>query len=149
MDADKIYDINDVFIAAGCIIHKRKQDKGEQEMSIFFLCIAVIVSIIVLSQTLSKRLPEKESVLWMLGCAVMIIMSLLPKSMDSIANAIGVDYPPALYPLLAIMFLGLLVFRLMIDVEDGKRKENILARKLALLEEEIEHLKDDVHDKEK
>lgn len=110
-------------------------------MSLFFMIIALGVSAFVLSQTLLKRLPEKESVLWMLGCIAMIVLSLFPKSMDGLAAFIGIDYPPSLYFFIAIMFLGILIFRLITQMEDSKRKSDALARKVALLENEIEEMK--------
>ena len=111
-------------------------------MSWFFLATSLIVTAIVLSQTLSKRLPEKESVLWMLGCIAIIILSIFPKSMDNIASAVGVDYPPSLYFLIAILFLVLLIFRLYTQMDNQKRKCDTLARKVSLLEKKIEELED-------
>ncbi len=117
-------------------------------MSIFFIIISILTSAFILKQTLTKRLPERESVLWMLGCIVMILLAIFPKSMDNIAKSVGVSYPPSVYLLLAIMFLGLLIFRLMLQTEDRKRKSDELARKFALLEREIEELKQTLSDKD-
>ncbi len=110
-------------------------------MSISFLIISLITSALILRQTLSKRLPERESVLWMIGCILIIILAIFPKSMDNLAKALGVDYPPSMYFLIAIMFLGLLIFRLMIQREDSKENPNELAMKFALLESEVEELR--------
>ena len=111
-------------------------------MNWFFLATSILVTVIVLSQTLSKRLPEKESVLWMLGCLAIIVLSIFPKSMDNLANAVGVDYPPSLYFLIAILFLVLLIFRLYTHMDDLKRKCDTLARKISLLEKKTEELDD-------
>lgn len=111
-------------------------------MNWFFLAVALIVTIIVLTQTLSKKLPEKESFLWMFGCLVIIVLSIFPKSMDNIAKFVGVDYPPSMFFLIAILFLALLIFRLYTQMEDNKRKCDILARKVALLEKQMEEIAD-------
>lgn len=111
-------------------------------MNWFFIAVALFVTILVLVQTLSKNLPEKESVLWMLGCLVMIVISIFPKSMDSIARFLGIDYPPSLYFLIAIIFLAFLVFRLSMQMENNKRKCDTLARRIALLENAIKELSD-------
>ncbi|MCK5130352.1 MAG: DUF2304 domain-containing protein [Clostridiales bacterium] len=111
-------------------------------MSWFFLVTALIVTAIVLTQTLSKRLPEKESVFWMLGCLVIILLSIFPKSMDNLAKTIGIDYPPSLYFLIAILFLAVLIFRLYTQMDDNKRKSDALARRVSLLEKRIEDLED-------
>lgn len=111
-------------------------------MNWFFLAVALIVTIIVLTQTLSKKLPEKESFLWMFGCLVIIVLSIFPKSMDNIARFVGVDYPPSMFFLIAILFLALLIFRLYTQMEDNKRKCDILARKVALLEKQMEEIAD-------
>lgn len=111
-------------------------------MNWFFLAVALGVTLIVLTQTLSKKLPEKESIVWMFGCLVMIVLSIFPKSMDNIARFFGVDYPPSMFFLLAILFLVLLIFRLNTQVEMNKKKCDILARKVALIEKQMEELTD-------
>lgn len=117
-------------------------------MSIFFLIIALLVSALILKHTLSKKLPERESVLWMIGCILMIVLSIFPKSMDNLAKSLGVDYPPSMYFLIAILFLALLIFRLMIQREDIKRKSDELAMKFALLESEVAELKEKLENKD-
>jgi hypothetical protein len=109
-------------------------------MNWFFLGVALLVTIIVLTQTLSKKLPEKESIVWMFGCLVMIVLSVFPKSMDNLARFFGIDYPPSMFFLIAILFLVLLIFRLNTQMESNKKKCDTLARKVALLEKQIDDI---------
>lgn len=112
-------------------------------MNWLFLAIALFVTFLVLMQTLSKKLPEKESIPWLLGCIIMIFLSIFPKSIDRIAKYFGVAYPPSLFFLLGILFLALLIFRLYMHSEDTKRKCDILARKVAILEKNLKEMEID------
>ena len=106
-------------------------------MTWFFLILSILLTGIIVWQTLNNNMMQRESILWLLGCLVMIVMSICPKIVDSIAAFVGIDYPPSLVFLLGILFLLLLVFRLFLQTASLGHNVNVLARKVALLEEQL------------
>jgi hypothetical protein len=81
-----------------------------------------------------RQLREQSAVLWLAVGAVMIFFSAtLPVHLINwLAKQVGVDYPPALLLILALVFLVLLVLHLSINLSRLNEKYTRLAQEFAI-----------------
>lgn len=77
-------------------------------LRIMNIALGGIFTLIVIYLLIKKKMTEKSSLLWLIGSAVILILSIAPGIVDKIAKLIGVFYPPGLIFLLAIVLLLLL-----------------------------------------
>jgi hypothetical protein len=68
---------------------------------IFILGTGFTISVIFL--LINKKISEKNSLLWLLGSLAVFFFSMAPLTLDKIAMAVGVNYPPALLFLFSIL----------------------------------------------
>lgn len=87
---------------------------------------------------LKRKLSEKDSLLWIFGCIIIFIMSLNPDILDNIAWGIGVDYPPALLFLFAILILLFVILINTINISKLRSEVKELTQHIAINEEKYE-----------
>lgn len=102
--------------------------------NIYFIILSVLFIIYILKSIRKEHFSIKESFAWVIGCIIMLILSIFPKSIDFIAKKIGVSYPPSLLFVLCILFLVFMNFR-------NSKKIAIQNEKIITLAEEIAILK--------
>jgi hypothetical protein len=80
---------------------------------------------IVLYLLVRKKINEKNTLVWLTSSTLILILSLSPSLLDHFAKFVGVDYPPSLLFLVAVMVLFLLVLyhSMQISVLHDKIKE--------------------------
>ena len=85
-------------------------------LKLFILfCGLAFVGIIVFL-LIKRKINERNSLLW-LGCAIVILLfSAIPETLEILAGAVGVDYPPTLLFLFSILVLLLLVLNQSIQI---------------------------------
>jgi len=72
----------------------------------------------------------KSSFIWILASIIMMLLSIFPYSLDWLATLIGIEYPPALFLTLCVIFLIIIDFN--------------FSKKIAKLEEKIIYLAQEV-----
>lgn len=87
------------------------------------------------------RLPVMHSLWWLSVAALIGLLGLFPGLIDRAAGWVGVAYPPSLLFIVAILVLLLKVLLEDIDVSHDRRRLLRLAQKVAMLEEDLEQLK--------
>ena len=102
--------------------------------SIFFIIVAIFFMCLVISKVKKKRFFEKESFLWVLGSLVVLILALFPKLIIYLSDVIGIEYPPSLLFLVAIVFVLYLLFRQSEQVSLLKEQVKDLGQRVVLLE---------------
>lgn len=65
-------------------------------LRILILSIGLVFNLAVIYLLVKKKMNEKLSLLWLLGCLIILIFSFFPLTLDRIAEIVGVDYPPTL-----------------------------------------------------
>lgn len=90
---------------------------------IYFIILTVIIGIYIINDVRKKRFSIKESIYWLFGVFIMLILSIFPQCIDGIAIFLGVTYPPSLLFVICIIFLVFIIFR--------------NSKKIAILQEEI------------
>lgn len=80
-----------------------------------------------------KKINERNSVVWLFGTFVIILFSASPKLLDVISRYLGVDYPPALIFLLAILAIMLIILNQTIQISLLQEKCRELTQQLAII----------------
>lgn len=74
-------------------------------LRMIILLLGASFTITVLYLLIKKRINEKSSLLWLIGSIGVLFISLQPKVLDVLAEFIGIDYPPTLLFLMAVIVL--------------------------------------------
>lgn len=61
--------------------------------------------VISLTLLIRKKLNEKIAIIWFFGIFAVLILSIFPQWLNQISDDLGVDYPPSLLYLIAILIL--------------------------------------------
>ena len=106
----------------------------------------IIFTVTVLSLLVRKKINEKNSLVWLIGSAFILILCLSPALLDHIALWIGVSYPPSLLFLVAVMVLLLLVLYHSMQISALHDKIKELSQYIALRDFEDNTNKDSKSD---
>ena len=87
------------------------------------------------------RLPVMHSLWWLCVAGLIGILGLFPRLIDQAAEWVGVAYAPSLLFMVAILVLLIKVLLEDVDVSHDRRRLLRLAQKVAMLEEDIERLR--------
>lgn len=95
---------------------------------------SVLLILVVLELIRRRRLHERYAILWLVTGLVILALSLWRSGLDTIADALGVSYAPAiLFALLALFFI-LVLLHYSIVISRLADQNTILAQRVALLE---------------
>jgi hypothetical protein len=79
------------------------------------------------------RLRAKYSILWLSVGGALVLLAASPPLLDRFAEAVGIDYGPAAFFLVAISFLFLIVVHFSWELSRLEERTRNLAEELALL----------------
>lgn len=108
---------------------------------IFYALIGLLFMTIVYKKVKKRNLSEKESIFWMIGATLILILGIFPNILIRLAEMLHIEYAPSLLFLVGIVFVYLLVFRLTIYVSILKEQVKELAQRNAILEDCVTQLK--------
>jgi hypothetical protein len=74
-------------------------------LRVIILLLGVAFTITVFYLLMKKKITERNSFLWLLGSLFVLFFSINPLTIDKIAHYVGVEYPPTLLFLFAILLL--------------------------------------------
>jgi len=111
------------------------------ELQIVACATLVVFSGWVLYLVRFRQLSLRESFLWLLSTAIVLLFGLFPWLLQNLARAIGVQVPSNALFALAILYLTLNVLSLTIAVSDGAARARRLAQECALLRAELEAIR--------
>jgi len=107
---------------------------------LFAMLIGLAVLFFVTNLVRTKKLKEEFALLWLLTGVVLVLTPLFIDYLDIVAHALGVDYPPALIFLLAIISLLLILFQFSLRISHFSEQIKVLTQELALLRAQVEEL---------
>lgn len=99
---------------------------------------AGVLLVVLLELVRRRRLLERYALLWLLSAMVLLGLSLWRGLLESIADAIGVAYPPNALFLIAFGFVLVLLLHFSLAVSRLSDQTKVLAQRLALLEERVQ-----------
>ena len=68
---------------------------------LFGICsVAAVVYLLI-----KKKINERNSLFWLIGSFIILVIAIIPEAVDFISGILGIDYPPALLFLIAILIL--------------------------------------------
>lgn len=102
---------------------------------IYFIIIAILCIIYIVSVVRKRKFSVKESFFWMVAAFLMLLLSIFPYSIDFIAKIFGVEYPPTLFLVFCIIFLVFVNFRNSKRIAEQQEKITELAQNIAILKE--------------
>ncbi len=103
--------------------------------TIYFIIIALLSIIYIISEVRKKKFSIKESFWWTIAAIVMLFLAIFPYSINKVAEFFGVYYPPSLFFVFCIIFLVFINFRNSKRISEQQEKITELAQRVALLEE--------------
>lgn len=125
---------------AGLAMQDVGPDVMEGRARIFAMILGIVVSLFVINLVRTKRLKEEFALLWLLTSIVLVLTPLFIDYLDLIAYALGIEYPPALIFLLAIISLLLILFQFSMRISRFSEQIKVLTQEVAVLRARIEDL---------
>ena len=116
------------------------QDVMEFRARLFAVVLGFAVLSFVVNLVRTKRLKEEFALLWLLTGIVLVLTPLFIDYLDMIAYALGIEYPPALIFVLAIISLLLVLLQFSMLISRFSEQIKVLTQELALLRVRIEEL---------
>jgi len=115
-------------------------DVMEYRARVFAMLLGIAVLLFVLNLVRTKKLKEEFALLWLVTAVVLVLTPLFIDYLDMIAYALGIEYPPALIFLLAIISLLLVLFQFSMRISRFSEQIKVLVQELALLRAQVEDL---------
>lgn len=107
-------------------------------MNIFYIIIAIFLFIYIMNMVIKGTFDIYESIFWVIGTVIILILSIFPNIIITIAKLIGIEYAPSFLFLLVTIFLLIVNFRSTQKIAKQKEKIITLAQDVAILKEEID-----------
>ena len=108
-------------------------------MDVKIQIVAIVASagllLVILEMVRQRRLLERYALLWLFSALVLLALAVWRDFLETIANAIGIVYPPNALFVIAFGFVLLLLLHFSIAVSRLADQSKVLAQRLALLEE--------------
>jgi hypothetical protein len=111
---------------------------------LFFVALGLIVLFFVINLVRTKKLKEEYALLWLLMAATMVLAPLLIDVIDAISFAIGIDYPPALMIVIALMCFALIFFQISVTISRFSEQIKSLSQDLALTRKRLQELEEEL-----
>jgi hypothetical protein len=109
--------------------------------------LAIVASsglfLLVLEMVRRKAFLERYALLWLLSALVMLALSLWGGMLETLANVVGIVYPPNALFLVAFGFVLLLLLHFSLAVSKLSDQTKILAQRLALVEQQQQQERSD------
>ncbi len=94
----------------------------------------------VLNLIRKRRLKIEHSILWLLVSVTILVASIWTRLADSVALFIGIEYPPALFLSIAILFSLVILMHFSIELSKLKDQNKNLTQELAIYKTTVNKL---------
>ena len=105
-------------------------------MNIFYIVLGVALFIYIVCVVVKGTFDIYESIFWIIGTVIILILSIFPNLIIWLAGLIGIEYAPSLLFLLVAVFLLFVNFRNTQKIVKQKERILSLAQDVAILREE-------------
>lgn len=110
-------------------------------MNKLFILIGIVVIVYIFNTVKKGKFSVNESIFWMCGGFIVLILSIFPQIIIFFAEKVGVDYPPSLLFMLCNVFLLFMCFRNNRRIAEQQEKIIELAQQVTLLKSKSEDKK--------
>lgn len=111
---------------------------------LFFVILGLAVLFFVVNLVRTRKLKEEYALLWLLMAVTLVIAPLLIDAIDVISFALGIDYPPALIIVIALICFALIFFQISVTISRFSEQIKTLAQDLALTRKRLADLEERV-----
>lgn len=112
------------------------------DRSIIFAVGASLIALLVVLELVRRRhLSEEYSLLWLGTAVFMLVIGVWRELLHSLADLVGIEYPPNLLFLLAALFLLFIQLYFSIVISRLTRESKEAAQQIALLRYELSQLR--------
>jgi hypothetical protein len=108
--------------------------------ALFFVALGLAVLIFVINLVRTKKLKEEYALLWLFMAATLVVAPLLIDVIDTVSFAIGIDYPPALIIVIALVCFALIFFQISVTISKFSEQIKSLSQDLALTRQRLHDL---------
>jgi hypothetical protein len=109
----------------------------EPRIQIVALAASGLLLIGVLELVRRRKLLERYALLWLFSGTVLLALAAWAGLLESVAEAVGIRYPPSALFVIAFGFILMLLLHFSIAVSRLSDQTKVLAQRLALLEERV------------
>lgn len=106
---------------------------------LFLILCAVVYMASVIKLLVKQKINEKNSINWLIGVFVVLILASIPNLLDQLAILIGIEYPPSLLFLMTSLVLLYLALRQAVHLSALEERVRELAQLNALQSSKKEH----------
>jgi hypothetical protein len=125
----------------GCLrLALQEEDVMEFRARLFAIILGFAVLLFVINLVRTRKLKEEFALLWLLTGVVLVLTPLFIDYLDMLAYALGIEYPPALIFVLAIISLLFVLFQFSMRISRFSDQIKVLTQELALLQARVELL---------
>ncbi|HTM58565.1 MAG TPA: DUF2304 domain-containing protein [Candidatus Udaeobacter sp.] len=111
---------------------------------IFVVLVGLAMLLLVLNLVRRKRLREQYSLLWIFSAAVLVLSAIFIRTVDRLAHAVGIYYPPAFLFLVAIMMVMILQFHFSTVISNLREQNKSLTQELGILGAELRDVRREI-----
>jgi hypothetical protein len=115
---------------------------------LFFVVLGLTVLVLVINLVRTKKLKEEYALLWLFMAATLVVAPLLIDVIDAVSFAIGIDYPPALMIVIALVCFALIFFQISVTISRFSEQIKVLSQDLALTRRRVEELEEELASRE-
>ena len=101
----------------------------------FAIAFSVVFIIFILNLVRKNKLDEKYSILWLFFGLIILIVSIFPKTIETIALWFNVYYPPAFMLLFAVIIIGAYIVHITMVITKQNKMIIKLTQELAIFKE--------------
>jgi hypothetical protein len=105
---------------------------------IFGLIASVGALVFIVELVRQRRLKEEYSLLWLATGLALLVLSISRPLLDTLANAVGIFYPPSALFLVALFFVLLILLQFSTVLTRLSRENKEMAQQMAIMRYELE-----------
>ena len=113
---------------------------------LFFVVLGLAVLFFVINLVRTKKLKEEYALLWLLMAGTLVVAPLFIDVIDAISFGIGIDYPPALIIVIALICFALIFFQISVTISRFSGQIKSLSQDLALTSKRLADLEERLGD---
>ena len=114
----------------------------------FVVGLSLLALILVINLVRTRKLKEEFAILWLFTGFTLVLIPVFVDVVDVIAHLLGIDYPPALIFLVALLGMVFILFQFSLSISRYSEQIKVLTQELAILRhrvQELEHQKQSEH----
>jgi len=115
----------------------------DTRLQVVAIMAAGVLLLVVLELVRRRRFLERYALTWLAAGILLLVLASWHGALDAVARLLGIAYPPNALFLVAFAFLLMLLLHFSLAVSRLTDQTKVLAQRLALLEERVNHDRED------